>query len=363
MLSTAQRVAVAYTGELGRDLQVAVGVLWVTKEPVGHGGVGSGLCDGSAMCKANFEHASSVATGAGTAGQGGAEGGGLAGLPPAVAVALLVGFGWWPVFRELARWWGVDADYSHGYLVPLAALYFARRAWGTSGPPWQGHVTPTAAAAGYAVMGLGLAGHVAAWFAAVLLGDVLALIVLLAGMLLVVGGTRALKAYAFSVCFLIFMAPLPPEWYRPLAIGMQQVAAVCSTRMLELCGVPVYQQGNMIFLPDYRMEVGVACSGLRQILAFLALSVAAGEISGRRWGYRLTLAVLSLPTAALANCIRIVATGVIMMMAGKRWAEGVYHTLEGLATAALGLIILLAVAWGLARVEDWWRGPPGGGKP
>lgn len=314
------------------------------------------------MSKANFEHASSVAIGGGAGGQS-SVGGVLASLVPAAAVVLLVCLAWWPVFRELARWWSEDADYSHGFLVPLAALYFAVRAWGASGPPWQGRVTLTAAAAGYAMVGLGMVGHAAAWFAAVLIGDVLALIVLLAGMLLVAGGTRAFRAYAFSVCFLIFMAPLPPEWYRPLAIGMQQVAAECSTRMLELCGVPVYQQGNIIFLPDYRMEVGAACSGLRQILAFLALSVAAGEISGRRWGYRLILALVSLPVAVLANCVRIVATGVIMMLAGKRWAEGVYHTLEGLATAGIGLIILLAVAWGLARVEDGWRGRARGNKP
>ncbi len=315
------------------------------------------------MSKANFEHASGVGAGAGTAARGGLQGRLQAGLAPAAAVALLVCFSWWPAFRELARWWREDADYSHGFLVPLAALYFARRAWAASGPPWQGHVAPAAAAAGYAMMALGLLGHVAAWFAAVLLGDVVALMLLLAGVLLVAGGVRALRAYAFSVCFLIFMAPLPPEWYRPLAIGMQQVAAVCSTRMLELCGVPVYQQGNMIFLADYRMEVGAACSGLRQILAFLALPVAAGELSGRRWGYRLVLAGLALPTAVLANCVRIVVTGVIMMVAGKRWAEGVYHTLEGLATAAIGLILLLAIAWGLARIEDRWRGLAKGGEP
>lgn len=203
---------------------------------------------------------------------------------------------------------------------------------------------------------LAFAGHVVVWFAAVLLGEVLALVVFLAGLLLVVGGTQALRAYGFSVGFLIFMAPLPPAWYQPVAISMQQVAAVLSTRLLELCGIPVYQQGNVIFLPDYSMEVGVACSGLRQILAFLALAVAAGELSGRSLGYRLILAGLALPVAVLANCVRIVATGVIMMVAGKHWAEGVYHTLEGLATAAIGLVMLLAIAWGLARLEDRWRG-------
>jgi exosortase len=272
-----------------------------------------------------------------------------------VALAVLLAITWAPVFAELVRWWSEDADYSHGFLVPLASLYFARRAWIAAGPPWQRCISPPTVTAGLAVMALGLVGHVAAWFAATLLGEVLALMVLLGGMLLIAGGTRALRAYGFAVGFLIFMAPLPPEWYRPLAISMQQMTAVLSTRLLELCGMPVYQQGNVIFVPGYSMEVGAACSGLRQMLAFLAVSVAMGELSGRGWVFRLALAGLALPTAMLANCVRILATAVTMMIGGKQWAEGVYHTLEGLATALIGLLLLLAAAWFLGKAEDRWR--------
>src|SRR5438067_2094064 len=45
------------------------------------------------------------------------------------AVALTVLWVFWPTLRDLLDKWGTDPQYSHGYLVPLFALYllWARR--------------------------------------------------------------------------------------------------------------------------------------------------------------------------------------------------------------------------------------------
>jgi hypothetical protein len=32
----------------------------------------------------------------------------------------------------------------------------------------------------------------------------------------------------------------------------------------------------------------------------------------------------------------------------------VYHTIEGLAIIALSAALLIAAAWAMARLEDWW---------
>jgi hypothetical protein len=44
-------------------------------------------------------------------------------------------------------------------------------------------------------------------------------------------------------------------------------------------------------------------------------------------------------------------TGVIMMLFGKQWAEGVFHTLEGMVIVALAAGMVLGTAWLLTALE------------
>jgi hypothetical protein len=42
------------------------------------------------------------------------------------------------------------------------------------------------------------------------------------------------------------------------------------------------------------------------------------------------------------------------MLAGRRWAEGVFHTLEGLASVAVAALITVGVVWVLGQFDDSW---------
>jgi exosortase/archaeosortase family protein len=107
-----------------------------------------------------------------------------------------------------------------------------------------------------------------------------------------------------------------------------------------------------------------ACSGLRQLTAFLALAVAVGHLSGRTLWFKFALAALSGFVALAANCLRVVLTVAVLLWAGPRWAEGAFHTVEGLVVVGLGLLMLVAAAWGLRFLEDrLGRGRPAGWSP
>ena len=62
-----------------------------------------------------------------------------------------------------------------------------------------------------------------------------------------------------------------------------------------------HRVGYFIHLPNYTMEVGAACSGLRQLSAILALSLAIGHFSNRQRSYKVALALLSLPIAVVLS--------------------------------------------------------------
>ncbi len=258
----------------------------------------------------------------------------------------------WDSARNLVAVWSVDPNYSHGFFVPLLSLWFAWRAWRRFGTPVRRDVTSRETVAGLAEVILGMLLHAFAWFYGILLIDVLALICVLRGVLLAVGGSKANRAYGFAALFLVFMSPLPMRWYQPIAVAMQQIVSAISAEMLDLFGTTVFREGNVLHLTNYSMEVGEACSGLRQLTAMLALAVAMGHLSGRGSAFRWTLGLLALPVAVAANSLRVVLTGFIAQLFGAKWAEGVYHTLEGMAVILLAAAILVAVAALLARIED-----------
>jgi exosortase len=268
-----------------------------------------------------------------------------------LAFIALVGAIYWPTFVELARVWNVDPDYSHGFVVPFASLVFGYVAWQRYGG-LRTDISRSAIWLGAIEIFLGLAMHLAAWIWRFLLLDVLSLILVFRGVLLVLGGRDAQQKFGFAVLFLIFMAPLPTPWYQPIASTMQQGVSALSAQLLELCGAVVYREGYFLHVRGYTMSVGQECSGLRQLGAILALALAIGYLSGRGRAYCWTLALASIPIAIVANCIRIVLTGVILMLFGQKWGEGVFHALEGLAVVGVAAAMIVCLAWGLAAWSD-----------
>jgi hypothetical protein len=133
----------------------------------------------------------------------------------------------------LARRWANEADYSHGFLVPVFAAYLLwnrREMLGT--------------AAGYGSW-WGLAFlFVAAgmrWFSNYFfypLVDGPSLLPCLAGVALLAGGWPALRWAWPAIAYLAFMIPLPGFIAGLLSHPLQRVATIASTWLLQLFGVP-----------------------------------------------------------------------------------------------------------------------------
>lgn len=268
-----------------------------------------------------------------------------------VLAALVAGL-YWSCAKQLMLTWDLDPNYSHGWFVPLVSLAFAYTAWTRVGWPLRAEVPTRSVLLGGAEVAFGVALHFVAWFLNHLLFDVLALICIIRGLLLAMGGREVNQAYGFSVLFLIFMAPLPMSWYQPLALWMQHLVSVISTAVLAACGMPVLREGYIINMPGYVMEVGAACSGLRQLTAFVALGVIVAHAFGRTTWYKWTVSLMGVPVAIATNCLRVVITGFILKLAGPEWAEGVFHTIEGLATLVVGTLIMVALALFLGNWDE-----------
>jgi exosortase len=259
-----------------------------------------------------------------------------------VCGGLGVGLLWayWPTFTEMANRWAHEPQYSHGYLVPLFALFllWARRkqfAGVVVQPSWWG--LGLLALAG----GLRIA---AAWFYFSWL-DSISLLPFVGGLVLLLGGWGVFRLAWPAVAFLAFMLPLPFSLETALAQPLQRIATVTSTYTLQTLGFPALSEGNVILIKEHRIGIVEACSGLSMLLIFFALATAFVLIVPRRPLDRVLLLLSAIPIAVVANVLRITITAVLYETAGSHWADEFHERYAGWVMMPFALLLLALEVW------------------
>ena len=238
--------------------------------------------------------------------------------------------------RHFVYTWSTDDNYTHGFLVPLLSLYFCWKALD------QG---PILRRGGEILGSVLLATAILARLSTILVpvgivGD-LGFILGVAGITSLMGGRDAVRRFGFAIAFLVFMIPLPVALYATLASPLQLMVSRMGSTVLNTIGIPVLCEGNMMTLPGgTKMFVAEACSGMRMLTGFLALTTAVAYLSARPFWYRLLLILSSVPIAMTANVLRVTMTGCIMHWFDPKYASGAFHTVEGLLMMGFGLGLL-----------------------
>ena len=145
---------------------------------------------------------------------------------------------------------------------------------------------------------------------------------------------------------LIFMLPLPQFVYWKLSIFLQLVSSELGVWFVQLAGVPVFLEGNVIDLGVYKLQVAEACSGLRYLFPILSFSYLFAILyRGPIW-HKAVLLLMAAPLTVFMNSVRIGMIGVLVNSYGIGQAEGFLHFFEGwvIFGACIGLLFLVAVA-------------------
>jgi exosortase len=237
-----------------------------------------------------------------------------------------------------------DPNYSHVFIVPVISGFVLWRRW-------PGLVTLPIEGSGWGVPLLLVAAL------ALILGDIGAetflmrtsLIVMLAGLILWHLGPAILRGVAFPLGFCLFMVPLPAVIFYATTSRLQNIAAESGAAALELLGVPVLLDGNVIHLSRVTLGVTEACSGIRSLITLIALGVAWAYLMLPRLWMRIVLVASVVPITILSNAGRILATGLVARWFGVEYAEGFFHFVSGWLVFVLALLGLLAIH-GLLRL-------------
>jgi len=251
------------------------------------------------------------------------------------------------VIRHLVVQWWTDADYGHGFFVPLFSgyiLWHERERWTKT------EIKPTNF--GFVVLigavGLLLLGSLGAE----LFMSRFSLLVLFAGMILFLAGWKMLRAVSFPLGYLLWMIPIPVIIYNQLTFPLQLIASRLATACLELVQIPVLRDGNILIMSNYSLEVVEACSGIRSLMTLMALAVAYGYLmSPRRW-VRYVLAALMVPIAVVTNAIRIMGAGILARHFGPAAAEGFLHEFSGWAIFVVAVLLMFGSYWALRRITE-----------
>lgn len=265
-------------------------------------------------------------------------------IPIGVIAALFVAL-FWDVTASMYQIWMSDDAYSHGILVPPLAGYLVwldrERIFGI--PAERDDRGLLLVAAGCLTYLLGRLG--AEFFL-----TRQSMVIMLAGVALTFWGWERLKALAFPFLLLATMVPLPQIVYNKLAAPLQLFASWVASNTLELIGIPVFRDGNVMNLAEISLGVAEACSGLRSILSLTVLALVVGFFVCRTPLMRIGLLLLALPTAIAVNVARIVLTA-LLARADPELAEGFFHTFSGWVVFLVGFGILYMLAVGLSKLE------------
>jgi exosortase len=223
-----------------------------------------------------------------------------------VVLAVALAFSYWTTLKEMESRWRVDAQYSHGYLVPLFAIYllWSRREkleGASAQPSWWG----------LGLLALGCALRIAGVYSYFDWFDELSLIPTIAGLILLCGGWPALRWSWPAVAFLVFMIPLPFSVEGKFAEQLQWLGTTCSTYTLQTVGYPALSEGTDILINQERLGVVKACSGLGMLMVFFALSIAVALVIKRPLLDRFIIVASAIPIALISNIARITFTSML----------------------------------------------------
>ncbi len=233
------------------------------------------------------------------------------------------------------QWWD-SSTYNHILLIPaiVAVLIWQRadslaklvpQSW------WPGLILLGGALFVWllgAVSGLNLARQLGA-------------VVSLQAVFLMLMGPRVAAACAFPLAYMLFLVPFGDE----LVPALQMVTAELTIALTHLSGIPAEIEGVFIDTPAGLFEVAEACSGVKFLIAMVALGSLVAATCFRSWKRRIIFMLAAIILPIVANGIRAWGTIYIAQSQGLEFAAGFDHIFYGWVFFGVVMGLLLGASW------------------
>jgi exosortase len=243
----------------------------------------------------------------------------------------------------------LSSDDGHGVIIPFIVLglfWWKRkellaqplRLW----PP------------GLWLVGVALVLHVAAYMGQQPKASVVALFIGIYGLMGLAWGPAWLRTSFFPFFLFAFCVPLGMQARFisfPLRKLVCQLVAFVANGILA---IDVQRDGTALLNANahYQYEVAAACSGMRSLLATLAISMIYGFVSFPKWWQRLLLIASAFPLAVIGNLVRMLTIIIAAEIGGQEWGNYVH---EGGPGGIFSLLPYVPAFAGLLLIGHWLR--------
>ena len=269
-----------------------------------------------------------------------------------VLVVLLVSV-FWEWFRRQVAWASHEpSDWGHTLIIPFVSGYFV---WNKRHiilaqplrPAWIGALIMIFGIAWYMVCNVGPAGLAHHNIRSTGLG------ITLIGICLLLLGWRAMEYVWFPLFYMIIFAQTVSERFMNLVTyRMQDISAKGAYVLLNLIGIQTDHSGNVLTIfkdgEPVQLNVAEACSGMRMLVAFLALVVAMAYVSLPKLWQQISLVALGIPISIFVNVLRVASLGILGMF-DQNFMSGEFHHMIGLVWLLPAFFSYLGVLWILSQ--------------
>ncbi|MEM9056763.1 MAG: exosortase A, partial [Pseudomonadota bacterium] len=257
-----------------------------------------------------------------------------------VATALLLGYA--SAFASMASIWWTSDTFAHGMLVFPISAWLA----------WSQRERLRGAALEFSLPGLGVvlllgAAWLVARLASVQVVQQGAVVMLVPALVWTLCGAQVVRAMLFPLLFLLFAVPFGEG----LIPHLMEFTAAFTVGALQLIGIPVLRDGLYFSVPSGDFEVAKACSGIRYLIASIALGVLFAYLTYRSNRRRLAFVAAAAVVPIVANGLRALGIVLLAHYSDRRLAVGVDHLIYGWLFFG---IVMFALFWvgSLFREDD-----------
>lgn len=263
---------------------------------------------------------------------------------------------WW--IRDLSYQWSSLLEYRFGPIVVMLAAYLIWERW----PTRPKRDEPASFGLSLALAALGFCCVAAAELYRIGIARTPTSSMLLsigcasfiAAKLLAISGRRTLLHFLFPLLFFFIAVPIPKFFWNPIVLGLQSFVAMLNVEALRIMGIPAERFAHVIQLPNTRVGVDEACSGVRSLQSSIMAALFVGDLTLRKGGWKVFFLIGGVVLAIAGNFFRSLYLCLTAYHHGDSALKAVHDTAgwSVLAFTAVGVVLLAMLVSRLDRLTS-----------
>ncbi len=173
--------------------------------------------------------------------------------------------------------------------------------------------------------------------------SVIALVIALPGISLLLLGARRTRELVFPLALAIFIVPIPTGMLAPIYSVLRPLAAIGTSWVVPLLGVPIARVGTVLSVPGLTVEVADNCGGWSTLQAAMITALVLAHFSQSR-RRRLALLLGAIPLALFCNILRVSALVLLAQRYGSDLLDTTLHPASGVILFGVVIAALFAIA-------------------